>query len=336
MRKTNHKIHNFCTLFDKNYLLKGLAVIFSLERFIKDFNFYVLCLDDITFEILSKLNKKNLILIKLDEIENWDQRLLEVKKQRTFKEYCWTLASNLCRFILETKNVEMITYLDSDIYFFNSPEAIFDEIDNNSIAIIEHRFSKNRKFFEEKAGRFNVSWVSFKNNDFGKEALNWWSEKVIEWCYDRYENGKFGDQTYLNDWSERFKGVYIIQNVGANVAPWNIKDYKLEEKNQNLSVNDKPLIFYHFHGFHLIRADDKIEYTIGNYYIPLNVKKLIYEPYFKELLNIIGLLKTIKKDFDIKYKNLSFKDKCAKILFCNSVFENITLFFLKLKNSLKK
>jgi hypothetical protein len=116
--KLNNKIYNFCTLFDKNYLLKGLAEFFSLERFMKDFNFCVLCLDDITFEILSKLNKKNLILIKLDEIENWDQRFLEVKKRRTFKEYCWTLASNLTRFILETKNIEMITYLDSDIYFF--------------------------------------------------------------------------------------------------------------------------------------------------------------------------------------------------------------------------
>jgi hypothetical protein len=191
----------------------------------------------------------------------------------------------------------MITYLDSDIYFFNSPEVIFNEIKDRSIAIIEHRFSKNRKFFEEKAGRFNVSWVSFKNNDFGKEALNWWSEKVIEWCYDRYENGKFGDQKYLDDWPERFKGVYIIKNIGANVAPWNIKDYKLQERDKNLYVNDKPLIFYHFHGFYLTREGDKIEYTVGNYYIPLNVKKLIYEPYFKELLNITEFIEDNKERF---------------------------------------
>ncbi len=325
-----------CTLFDKNFLLKGLALIFSLKKFMKDFEIYVLTLDDEATDILNKLKIEEIKMISLNEIEEWDRRLIDVKKNRKFQEYCWTLTSNLCRFVLETKKSEMVTYLDADIYFFNSPEIIFKEIGENSITIVEHRFSKNRKFFEKKAGRFNVSWVSFKNDKNGLEAVNWWSERVIEWCYDRYEDGKFGDQRYLDDWRERFNGVYIIQNIGANVAPWNIKDYFLEKQGEMLLVNKSPLIFYHFHRFHLIKTDGNISFTVGNYYINNKVKELIYKPYFESNIENLELVKKIRPDFKISFKKLTFKDYLANILFSNSFLEDLTLKFLNLKSKISK
>lgn len=327
---------SFCTLFDRNFLLKGLALIFSLKKFIRDFKFYVLALDKETTDIINKLKIEGVEVISLDEVEERDKRLIEIKKNRKFQEYCWTLTSNFCRFVLETKKPRTITYLDSDIYFFNSPEIIFKEIDKNSIAIVEHKFSKNRKFFEEKAGRFNVSWVSFRNDKNGLEAINWWSEKVIEWCYDRYEDGKFGDQKYLDDWPERFRGVYVIQSIGANVAPWNIKDYFLEKQGDVLVVNKSPLIFYHFHRFHLVKTNKKITFTTGNYYLNKNIIDLIYRPYFEINIKNLELIEKIKPDFKISFKKLTFKDYLAKILFSNSLFENFSLKILYLKSKINK
>ena len=67
----------------------------------------------------------------------------------------------------------------------------------------------------------------FKNDRSGREALEWWRERCLEWCYNRHEDGKFGDQKYLDDWVERFKNVRVINNIGVGVAPWNVNSYEL-------------------------------------------------------------------------------------------------------------
>ena len=51
----------FCTLFDSNYLIKGLTMIKSLSEFCEDFEIYVLCLDGKTKHIIEKINISNIL-----------------------------------------------------------------------------------------------------------------------------------------------------------------------------------------------------------------------------------------------------------------------------------
>ena len=134
----------FCTLFDSNYLIKGLTMIKSLAEFCGDFEIYVLCLDCKTKHILEKMNNSYINCIELFEVENND--LLKAKKDRTKTEYCWTLASNFTWYVMDNfKDINLITYLDADLLFYSSFEPIFKEIRNSSIAINEHRFAKPYK-----------------------------------------------------------------------------------------------------------------------------------------------------------------------------------------------
>ena len=45
----------FCTLFDSNYLIKGLTMIKSLSEFCEDFDIFVLCMDNQTKFLLEKI-----------------------------------------------------------------------------------------------------------------------------------------------------------------------------------------------------------------------------------------------------------------------------------------
>jgi hypothetical protein len=97
-----------------------------------------------------------------------------------------------------------------------------------------------------------LALMSFRNDRNGRNCLEWYKEKCIEWCYDFYEEGKFADQKYLDYFSEYFGGVIELKNKGLNLAPWNIDNYHITIKNNQIMVDDEILIFYHFHGLRKI------------------------------------------------------------------------------------
>ena len=93
-----------CTLFNTNYLDKGLTMYESIECYTHDFVLYVLCMDDRCYEIITDLNLPRFIPIKLSDIET--PRLLKVKEDRTVGEYCWTCGSCFTDYVMRTFNPE--------------------------------------------------------------------------------------------------------------------------------------------------------------------------------------------------------------------------------------
>ena len=137
-------------------------------------------------------------------------------------EYYFTLTPSLPLYIFNHfGEVDLITYLDSDLYFFSDPKPIYDEIRTSSIAIIGHRFSSNLRHLDER-GVYNVGWMSFRRDKNALDCLEWYRERCIEWCYDRVEEYRYADQKYLDKFPKLFNEVHIIQCKGANLAPWNI------------------------------------------------------------------------------------------------------------------
>jgi len=205
-------IYNFCTLFDSNYLTKGLALYRSLEKHCENFHLYIFAFDKITLEVLRKLNLSGTTVISLKEFE--DDELIGVKPTRTNAEYCWTATSSTILYVLEKYKVESCTYVDADIFFYSSPKPIFDELRDKSILLTEHGYSTEYKRKLKFSGKYCVQFITFKNDKYGLTALRWWRERCLEWCFAHYEDGKFGDQVYLDRWPELFGDVvHVVRQV---------------------------------------------------------------------------------------------------------------------------
>lgn len=289
---------SFCTLFNSYYLTRGIALFNSLSRVCSDFNLYVVAFDEETKKNLNNLNHKNLIIISLEEFE--DKDLLEVKKFRTLGEYCWTCTPSIIKFCIEKFNLEMCTYLDADLYFFSDPSLLLLNFDED-VLITPHNYTP--KFDQtDTSGIYCVQFMPFKNNLNGMKVLNWWRDKCIEWCFNRHEEGRFGDQMYLDDWPTRFENIKVDNTRGLGVAPWNIQNFEYKS-------NDE-ILFYHFHDFKFI-SDSKVD--LGVYPLRAIDIEQIYTPYLKEMkaiekeLNIPNPHKIIRKKYSFLDSLRNFK-----------------------------
>ena len=291
---TTAPVRHYCTLFDRTYLIKGLAMYQSLEQHAGDFRLFILCMDDLAYDVLDQLKLRHAELIRLSAFENAD--LLAVKADRSVAEYCWTCAPCLPAYLLERHpGIDFITYLDADLLFFSSPEPVYSEIGCASSVIVEHRFAP---LFQPSIvnGKYNVQWVSFRRDVHGLETLHWWRDKCIEWCYYRLEDDRMGDQKYLDCWTERFQGVHELQHVGAGTGPWNFSNYRIQDRDQQVWVDDVPLVFYHFHGYRMLENGRSVAMP-SVYTDDTPVPRMIYDRYDKALLQSLATIRQVDPDF---------------------------------------
>ena len=278
-------MYYFCTYFDRNYLSRGLALYRSLHEHCPKFRLWVLCMDEATHEALTQLDLPEVELIAMRDFEEGDDALLAAKQNRSRVEYYFTCTPSLPLYVLSHwPAVDLITYLDADLFFFASPAPLFEELGTGSIAISGHRFSPDQRHWEIY-GIYNVAWLSFRRDENALACLNWWRKQCIEWCYDRLENGRFADQKYLDDWPSRFQNVIVLEHRGANLAPWNLNNYHLRSLNENtVLVDEEPLIFFHFHGLKQINRWLYDPNWTGYGVTPSTVlRKKIYNPYIRTL-----------------------------------------------------
>lgn len=286
-QQSRKPVLNYCTYFDSHYLSRGLAMIRSLRMADPTCRIFVLCLDEACCRILQGMRLAGVILVRLAEFE--DPELLQAKKNRTLVEYYWTCTPSWILYCLRHFNLDRCTYVDADVFFFSNPQPLVEESGNNSALITEHRFSPAYAEYAVN-GIYNVQFMTFRADPRGWEILEWWRSACNQWCYYRLEDGKLGDQKYLDDWPQRFAGVHVLRHPGGAIGPWNVQQYEFQAQdplNPNLravlrkSGTEFPVIFYHFHNFRLFPGGyaKAIFYEISN-----QAWKQLYQPYTKALL----------------------------------------------------
>lgn len=289
--------YHICTIFSEAYLLKGLALYFSLYRQLKNFRIWICCVDHASYSALKKLDLKNATILYDKEFAT--SELLRFKKDRKKNEYCWTLKAPLCLHILkQNSEVDRILYCDADVYFFSPPKAMYDEWAEHSVMLCLQR---GTAYLEKVSGIYQAGIIGFRRDEKARSILTWWRDCCFEWCFDQLEPPDFfryGDQKYLERIPLQFSNIKIVEHIGVDTAPWNIvmnPQYEVNLRGEQVYLDNSPLICFHYGSMEILSEH---EFDLWKLY-PLNfdskVIKYIYIPYIRELQKMIRLLRKLGK-----------------------------------------
>lgn len=281
---------NFVTLFDSNYLNKGIALAESLARVATDYTLYIFAFDDATYDVLKEINIPNVELLKEDDL--LDDYLKRVKQGRSRAEYCWTCTSVSISYVMNTLKMDNCTYLDTDMLFWSDPRPLIDELieSGGNVLIVPHFFINGIKtnLIKRLYGNFCVEFNTFIG-DKGREVLAWWMQNCLEDCYVNSPRGYYGDQKYLDYFCTNFECVHVLQNRGGGVGPWNIGQYKLVSASGNDITFDfqghlYKLVFYHYQGMRSINDSYYLGQKIWSKgKEDAKLVEIVYGRYIKEL-----------------------------------------------------
>jgi hypothetical protein len=261
-------MRNYVTLYDRAYLAKGLALYESLQKHSSEpFTLYILALDDFTRKYLEQYKgtaPSNLAIL------DWNFMPKDIPDKPVPYNF-FLLASEVTLALMKHLR-KPVTYLDSDIYFFNDPKVIYDTIGSREVAIVPHRFPPHDYNRLSPNGLYNVSLVYFSNSQRGIETLMWWRDQ----CRAKCDAESCGDQKYLDQFVDHLTlKLCILDNVGIGAGPWNAYMYDVQE---GPALNLQPLIFYHFHEY-------RNRNQLTGYPVTENQRKYIYDPYIEVIEN---------------------------------------------------
>jgi hypothetical protein len=251
---SSERVEHFVTLFDSHYLPQGLCLHHSLGIQGEPFHLWILAIDDACAEALEILSLECVTVLRLTEIET--ERLLSVKNKRSIGEYCWTLTPFLPSHVfVRAPRLDRVTYIDADLYFFDKPNLLLEEFSQSGkhVLLTEHAFGPE---YADKIryGRFCVQFMTFRNTEESRRMLQWWQDRCIEWCFSKEEEGKFGDQKYLDVWPTLFqKEVHILTQTERTLAPWNVAHF------ERTTGRVHP-VFYHFHSLKIVAPNRVVLY----------------------------------------------------------------------------
>lgn len=240
-----------CTIISKNYLAHARTLADSFQKYNFGGKLFVLLVDEINSQFDPKKEKFSLVNIReigIPNLESFCFKYSVIEKNTCAK-------AHFLKYLFEKFHLKKLAYFDPDILFTNSLENLWKLLDNKSIVLTPHLTGpifddkKPSEFDIMSSGPYNLGFLALSYTKTTRDFLNWWMPHLMEHGNFDPESGLFVDQKWIDLVPSLFDDVFIIRHPGYNVAYWNLMHRELKITDGKISVNGKPLYFFHFSGF---------------------------------------------------------------------------------------
>jgi hypothetical protein len=252
------------TIVAKNYI--GLAQV--LEKSVRKYSeidFFIFVADDFTQNELKGVDLPANVIIAKDVLNYNNETWNEMAFKYNLVEFCTAIKPACFKYLFSDNKYNKVIFTDPDVFFYNNPTLLFDELGHHSIMLTPHILDLQIDFKGDYPdylflvnGTFNLGFLALANTEKSKLFLDWWYNRLINYCFFDFEKGMATDQKWINILPSFFDNeeLLISFNKGLNVAPWNYHERKVINKDGQLYIANREketdtelLIFVHFSGY---------------------------------------------------------------------------------------
>jgi hypothetical protein len=234
-----------------NYLSKALVLFESFNRHNSSDDFVIVLIGR-KKDIQIKYTHSKLKILWADELN------ISSFNQLAFKYDVIEFSTCIKPMIMKDfiQKYDVVMYIDPDIKIYSSFEPLYNDLQTASIALTPHSMTpiddgcKPGDVELLRFGAYNLGFVAVKKSDDAIKFVNWWSDRLFDYCFYEPQAGMAVDQKWVDLAPAYFNNVKILKDPGYNVAFWNLHERKLSIGNDNITVNGStPLKFIHFSSF---------------------------------------------------------------------------------------
>ena len=242
------------TSITSNYIPKARVLAHSVKKYVPNAVFHLLLCDSPPQGFDLEQEEFDHLML-LDELDIDDQKSWIF--QHNVVELCTAVKGRGFQEIFRRFGPDKIIFFDPDMVLFSGIEVIEGQLDQHSVLLTPHQTEPARtrsaildnEVSSLKYGVFNLGFLAVRNSPEGIRFVNWWSDRLRDFCFDDRARGLFTDQKWGDLAPALFADLGILRGPQFNVSTWNIDSREITgDIAEGVYVNKIPLCFYHFSG----------------------------------------------------------------------------------------
>jgi glycosyltransferase involved in cell wall biosynthesis len=240
------------TICSNNYLPAARTFLESAQRHHPEADLFV-CLADRLLDI-RPLYDPNWLVIEAESLTIPDFRCFAFRYD--IMELNTAVKPYMFRRLLEDLDYDAALYFDPDIEIFRPLDGVLEKLRAGASFVLTPHLCKPSEGNEEpnditimRAGVYNLGFLGVSRGEESSRIIDWWARRLRFQCISAQEMGVFVDQKFMDLVPGFALKAHISHDVTLNVAYWNLRQRRLEQKGDNWMVDGERLTFFHFSGF---------------------------------------------------------------------------------------
>ena len=277
-----------CTYLDLQYLDKGIALFDSLREAPGDFHLRVVCFDDLSYRRRSRARRP--------AARGGPRRRARARRSRAARDPHPALPGGvhvdrdaLRDPLLPRPRRARRDHLHRRGYAASTPRPSPRSTRSGDGSVLITPASSSPQHYSRglvrRTGLYVVQFMTFRSDEDGRAALEWWRERCIEWCFARYEDGQDGRPEVPRRLAARGSEAFASSAIPACSGPGASSRARSREGEDGVTVDGEPLIFFHFMGLRRY-ADGTYRPAAGRFRITTEQRRWIYDPYVERLAEL--------------------------------------------------